>query len=159
MSQARDWINESGHRSWTSVEEHHSQTSETRTPFWDVKGMWGSPLKTHFAQIPKRWNKIEIWSIVSAMNVLRMYDIFNHYPWSQAKGLLRRTHLPLQNICLQAPFTNTQIYEHERQSQTLLHTHTLLPAWQSFLTMLNFALLNMPGALLRKTGELECPDF
>ena len=87
--------------------------------------MWGSPLKTHFAQIPKRWNKIEIWSIVSAMNVLRMYDIFNHYPWSQAKGLLRRTHLPLQNICLRALFTNTQICEHERQSQTLLHTSCL----------------------------------
>ena len=34
-----------------------------------------------------------------------------------------------------------------------------LPAWQSFLTMLNFAVLNMPGALLRKRGELECPDF
>ena len=31
--------------------------------------------------------------------------------------------------------------------------------WQSFLTMPNFALLSTPGALLRKRGELECPDF
>ena len=39
---------------------------------------------------------------------------------------------------------------------TLPHT----PAWQSFLTMPNFALLNMPGAMLRKWGESAstCPD-
>ena len=40
-------------------------------------------------------------------------------------------------------------------SYTLPH----LPAWQSFLTMPNFALLSTPGALLRKRGELECPHF
>ena len=41
-------------------------------------------------------------------------------------------------------------------SYTLPH----LPAWQSFLTMPNFALLNVPGAMLRKWGESAstCPD-
>ena len=72
-----------------------------------------------------------------------------------SKAAASHMHTPSTNICSRTLFTNTQICEHERQSQTLLHTH----AWQSFLTMLNFALLNMPGALLRKRGELECPDF
>ena len=43
-------------------------------------------------------------------------------------------------------------------SYTLPHLPYLL-AWQSFLTMPNFALLSTPGALLRKVPPLLCITF
>ena len=42
---------------------------------------------------------------------------------------------------------------------TLSHTYLTFLAWQSFLTMSNFALLSTPGALLRKVPPLLCITF
>ena len=88
----------------------------------------------------KRWNKIEIWSIVSAMNVQCMiYSTITLGP--RQKGYWE------ERIC---PY-KISVYEHRSQTHKYVntnanHRHSYthpLTAWQSFLTMLNFALLNM----------------
>ena len=75
-----------------------------------------------------------------------------------SKAAASHMHTPSTNICSRTLFTNTQTCEHTHT----VHRHSptpTLPAWQSFLTMPNFALLSTPGAPLKKRGELECPDF
>ena len=166
MSQARDWINESGHRSWTSVEEHRSQTSETRPPIWDVKGMSDfllqlklistehiavflllsglpsrcltlapSPLSMLYCPFLEAWNEnadVRIRVILTSLSLRHSCTI---------KAVLPHT---LLTLMIKSPEALNKIeiwsIEQECQSQTLT-------GWRSFLTMLNFALLNMRIAM------------
>ena len=118
--------------------------------------IWGSPLKTHFAQIPSVETKLRS----DPLEVLWMY--YECMIYSTVTLGPRQKGYWEERIC---PY-KISVYEHRSQTHKYVntnanhrHSYTHTPAWQSFLTMLNFALLNMPGALLRKRGELECPDF